>query len=137
MRSRLGRSRGRSGSVRRPGRPRASDPLTDDAPKNMMVGQIDHRVFSVRSRRLSQRARRSKPAPTLSLLALNARQRLSAIKQQSENGRSADRDQTEGETLDNVNTITSPITGMLASQHPHAQSAMPTQELDTIRPSDD
>ena len=116
---------------------RLSDPLTDDAPKNMMVGQIDHRVFSVRSRRLSQRARRSKPAPTLSLLALNARQRLSAIKQQSENGRSADRDQTEGETLDNVNTITSPITGMLASQHPHAQSAMPTQELDTIRPSDD
>ena len=116
---------------------RLSDPLTDDAPKNMMVGQIDHRVFSVRSRRLSQRARRSKPAPTLSLLALNARQRLSAIRQQSENGRSADRDQTEGETLDNVNTITSPITGMLASQHPHAQSAMPTQELDTIRPSDD
>ena len=116
---------------------RLSDPLTDDAPKNMMVGQIDHRVFSVRSRRLSQRARRSKPAPTLSLLALNARQRLSAIKQQSEEDRSADRDQTEGETLDNVNTITSPLAGMLTSQDRHSQSAMPIREQAAVQSSDD
>ena len=116
---------------------RLTDPVEDDAPKNKTAGHSDHRVFSVRSRRLSQRARRSKGTPTLSLLALNARQRLSAIRQQSENGRSADRDQTEGETLDNVNTITSPTTGMLTSQHRHSQSAMPIREQAAVQSSDD
>ena len=116
---------------------RLTHPLKDGAPKNEMAGHSDHRVFSVSSRRLSQRARRSKGIPTLSLLALNARQRLSAIKQQSEEDRSADRDQTEGETLDNVNTITSPLAGMLTSQDRHSQSAMPIREQAAVQSSDD
>jgi hypothetical protein len=75
--------------------------------------------------------------PSLSLLALHARQRLSAIQQQHEENRSLDNDQSEWQTSSDVNIVTSPTTGMLTSQHPHSQSGTPIEELGTVQPSDD
>jgi len=113
-----------------------TDPVLDEAYKNGAENNIDHRGFSLRARRLSQRARRSKGTPSLSLLALNARQRLSALKLQPDEDRLADNDQIEGQNLDDVNIVTSPTTAMLTSQHPHSQSATPIEEPDTVQPSD-
>ena len=96
-----------------------------------------HPVFNPHPRRKRESKMRSSRPPSLSLLALNARQRLSAIKQQSEENRSAHSDQTESETLDDVSTITSPTPDVLTSQHRHSQSTMSIQEPDTVRPSDD
>jgi len=114
-----------------------TDPATHEIPKTLGSAHIDHRGFSLRTRRLSQRARRSKATPSLSLLALNARQRLSALKLQHEEDKSSDNDRIQGQTLCYVNIVTSPTTGMLTSQHPHSQSATPIQESDTVQPSDD
>jgi len=114
-----------------------TEPVSDEAYKNGAENNIDHRVSSLQTGRLSQRARRSKGMPSLSLLALHARQRLSAIQHQHEEDRSLDNDQSEGQALDGVNDLTSPKTGMLKSQHPHSPSATPIQELDTVQPSDD
>jgi hypothetical protein len=114
-----------------------TEPVSDEAHKNGAENHIDHRVSSLRTRRLSQRARRSKGMPSLSLLALNARQRLSAIKQQSDEDRSADNDQIAGQTSSDVNIVTSSTTGMLTSQHPYSQSATPIQEPGTVHPSED
>jgi len=116
---------------------RLTDPISDEAHKNGAESHIDDRIFSLRARRLSQRARRYKATPSLSLLALNARQRLSAIQGQQEEDRSSDNDQSEGQALDDVNDLTSPTTYMLKSQHPHSPSATPLQELGTVQPSDD
>ena len=114
-----------------------TDPATYEFPKYLGSGHIDHQVSSLRTRRLNQRARRSKGMPSLSLLALHARQRLSAIQQQHEEDRSLDNDQSEGQALNGVNSITSPTTGMLTSQHPRSQSAMSIEEPDTVQQSDD
>ena len=114
-----------------------TEPVTDEVPESREAGHIDHRLFSLRTRRLSQRARRSKGTPSLSLLALNARQRLSAIKQQPEENLSADNFQIEGQILGDVNTITSPTASILTSQHRYSERAIPIQEPDTVQPSDD
>jgi hypothetical protein len=114
-----------------------TDPATYEFPKYLGSGHIDHQLSSLRTRRLNQRARRSKGMPSLSLLALHARQRLSAIQQQHEEDRSLDNDQSEGQALNGVNSITSPTTGMLTSQHPRSQSAMSIEEPDTVQQSDD
>ena len=114
-----------------------TDITTDEAHKNTAAGCRDYPIFSLRTRRLSQRARRSKATPSLSLLALNARQRLSAIQQQSDEDRSLDNDQIGAQTFGDVNNVTSPTTGMLTSQHPHSPSATPIQEPGTFQPSDD
>ena len=114
-----------------------TDPATYEFPKYLGSGHIDHQLSSLRTRRLNQRARRSKGMPSLSLLALHARQRLSAIQQQHEEDRSLDNDQSEGQALNGVNSITSPTTGMLTSQHPHSQSAVSIEEPDTVQQSDD
>ena len=114
-----------------------SDHIIDEAHKNGAENHIDYRGFSLRTRRLSQRARRSKGMPSLSLLALNARQRLSALKLQPDEDRSSDNDQIEGQTLGDVNIVTSPTTSMLDPQHPLSQSATSIQEPGTVQPSDD
>ena len=116
---------------------RLTEPVLDEAHKNGAENHINHRTFSLRTRRLSQRARRSKGTPSLSLLALNARQRLSALKQQSDEDRSSDNDQIEEQILEDVNTITSQKPGTLTSQHPYSQSATPIQEPGIVQPSDD
>ena len=114
-----------------------TDPATYDAHKNAAAGQIDHHLFSLRTRRLNQRARRSKGTPSLSLLALHARQRLSAIQQQHEEDRSLDNDQSEWQTSEDVNITTSPTPGVLPSEHQHSQLAMPIEEPDTVQQLDD
>ena len=114
-----------------------TDPVLDEVHKNGAENHIDHRGFSLRTRRLSQRVRRSKGMPSLSLLALNARQRLSALKHQPDEDRSADNDQIVGQTSSDVNIVTSSTTSMLDPQHPHSQSAMPIEEPCTVQPSDD
>jgi hypothetical protein len=116
---------------------RLTDPISDEAHKNGAESHIDDRIFSLRARRLSQRARRYKATPSISLLVLNARQRLSAIQGQQEEDRLSDNDQSEGQALDGVNDLTSPTTYMLTSQHPRSQSAMPIEEPDTVQPSED
>jgi hypothetical protein len=115
---------------------RLTIPITDEAPDSGLAGHINHRAFSVRTRHLNQRARRSKGTPSLSLLALNARQRLSAIRQQPEEERSADSDQTKGEALEDVSIITWPTAGLLNSQQPHSHSVISIQEPDTVQASD-
>jgi hypothetical protein len=73
----------------------------------------------------------------LSLLALNARQRLSAIKQQSDKDQTSDNDQSEWQTSEDVNITTSPTPGMLPSEHQHSQSAVSIHGQETVQPSDD
>ena len=122
-------------------------------------------MFNPRPRRQPQKTRRSARAPSVSLLVLNARQRLSAINQQ--------RDKTEDENdcsadidIDSVNITPSSAIDMLTSQHPqsqsspsilletrhskveakdqselrhmiaHAQSTATAQDPDTVQPSD-
>ena len=79
-------------------------------------------MFNPRPRRQPQKTRRSARAPSVSLLVLNARQRLSAINQQ--------RDKTEDENdcsadidIDSVNITPSSAIDMLTSQHPQSQSS--------------
>jgi len=114
-----------------------TDHIIDQVPENLRPGHIDHRVSSLRTRRLSQRARRSKGTHSLSLLALNARQRRSAIKQQQGEDLSLDIDQSGGQTSRNVNIATSPIPGMLPSENPLSQSAIRIQEQEAVEQAED
>jgi len=70
----------------------------------------------------------------VSLLALNARQRLSAIHHQQDNAEEDNNDERNIDIAD-VNIMTSSATDMLTSQHPQSQS-LPSIVLETQHSED-
>ena len=86
-------------------------------------------MLNPRPRRQPQKTRRSARAPSVSLLALNARQRLSAIHHQQDKAEEDNNDESNIDIAD-VNITPSSVTDMLASQHPQSQS-LPSILLET------
>ena len=98
--------------------------IADDDHENGNAHSQRAIMFDRRPRRQQQRSRRSARSPSVSLLALYARQRLSAInhqqdKTEEDNNCSSDNDITD------VNITPSSATDMLTSQHPQSQSLPP------------
>jgi len=108
--------------------------IADDDHENGSAHSQRAVMFDRRPRRQPQKTRRSARAPSVSLLALNSRQRLSAIQHQ--------RDKTEEDNdcpadidITDVNIMTSSATDMLTSQHPQSQS-LPSIVLETQHSED-
>ena len=80
-------------------------------------------MFNPRPRRQPQKTRRSARAPSVSLLALNARQRLSAIYDHQKDKTEEENDYSANIDIDSVNITPSSATDMLTSQHPQSQSS--------------
>jgi len=95
--------------------------IADDHHENGSARSQRAVMFNPRPRRQPQKTRRSARAPSVSLLALNARQRLSAIHHQQDNAEE-DNDCSSDNDIADVNIMTSSATDMLTSQHPQSQS---------------
>jgi hypothetical protein len=108
--------------------------IADDNHENGRTHSQRAVMFNPRPRRQPQRTRRSARSPSVSLLALNARQRLSAIHHQQDKTEEDNNDESNIDIAD-VNIMTSSATAMLTSQHPQSQS-LPSVVLET-RHSDD
>ena len=80
-------------------------------------------MFNPRPRRQPQKTRRSARAPSVSLLVLNARQRLSAIYDHQKDKTEEENDYSANIDIDSVNITPSSATDMLTSQHPQSQSS--------------
>ena len=106
-----------------------NDHTADDDHENDIAHSQRAALFNPRPRRQPQKTRRSALSPSVSLLALNARQRLSAIHHQQDKTEEDNNDESNIDTAD-VNITPSSVTDMLASQHPQSQS-LPSILLET------
>jgi len=103
--------------------------IADDAHKIGSAHSQRAAVFNARPRRQPQKIRRSARSPSVSLLAPNARQRLSAIHHQQEDAEEDNNDESDIDII-NINITPSSVTDMLTSQHPQSQS-LPSIMLET------
>jgi RecT family len=103
--------------------------IADDDHENGNAHSQRAAVFNPRPRRRPQRTRRSARSPSVSLLALNARQRLSAIHHKQDKTEE-DIDCSSYNDIADVNIMTSSATAMLTSQHLQSQS-LPSIVLET------
>jgi hypothetical protein len=108
--------------------------IADDDHENGSAHSQRAVMFNPRPRRQPQRSRRSARSPSVSLLALNARQRLSAIHHQQDKTEEDNNDESNIDIAD-VNIMTSSATDMLTSQHPPSQS-LPSIMLETRHSED-